>query len=571
MFSPARARPVRVTSRHAPPQSQYMHARTPTFPLLALLALVPLQSAEAGLGKPTAGATAKPSATSSAPATAKPRASRPTATPTAKPSAKPSGSGIGPSSSATAVPSTGIPPLTIKGTVPKQNKAIYLGYKGHVDTELSFSDFFGADHTVMAWYMPQYPHGNVGPIAAENGSGTYAFGQEDYRAGDGGNGDVGSPVFFVQVGNKKVQYLLPEMIPGRWIHVAVVRKGDTVSLYVWGVKRKPIKVTNSETNAKVEVPEIKVSTASGLPSGTLRFGRRSSGSTGSKAVWQAYGMIDDVAVFDRALTGTAITSIIAAKRLSGQETGLLTGWSFEKPVSATKPLPPKLAKAWTKKPRAYHMPVSSDRNSGKDDDVFDNAFVIGEVSAAVQLPFKKDEVWKVIQGQDDPGSSHNGYAAFCYDFVVAGKPQTGNYPGGTAHAPVYAGATGKVVRYRKDGGFDGPREPYSMRIRVGPDEHIGYLHLEKGTLSSKASGGTCDADHNCEVPLANALTISKGAKVADLGPKAAHLHFSGAGVDGESMTIPIAFTDYWASNDQGQTWFKVFRGHPKKGQWIKRM
>ncbi|MEM6989856.1 MAG: LamG-like jellyroll fold domain-containing protein [Myxococcota bacterium] len=456
------------------------------------------------------------------------------------------------------------------GTVPKQNKAIYLGYKGYVDTDMQFSEFFGSDHTVMAWYMPQYPYGNTGPIVAENGSGVYAFGQEDYRKGDGSNGDAGSPVFYVQVGNKRVRYLLPEMIPGRWIHVSVVRKGDTISLFVWGVKRKAMEVTNKETNATKFVPDIKVSTASSLPNGTLRFGRRTSGPSGSKAIWQAYGLIDDIAVFDKALTGTAITSIIAKKRLTGHEDGLLAGWSFEKRVSGTRPLPPKLSRSWTKKPRAYHMPISKDRNSGRDDDAFNNPFVIGEVSKPVQLPFKKNEVWRVIQGQDDPGSSHNGFAAFCYDFAVAGKPQTGDYPNGTAHAPVYAGAAGKIVHYRKAGRFTGPREPYSMRIRVGPNEHIGYLHLEAGTFNSKATGGTCDADNNCTIPVSSAPTIGKGALVAKQGPKAAHLHFSGSGVPGERMTIPIAFTNYWASDDQGKTWVKVLKGHPKKGQWIKR-
>jgi hypothetical protein len=466
-------------------------------------------------------------------------------------------------------PSAGLPPLVQLGYVPDQNKAIYFGYKGHVDTDLAFTEFFGADHTVMAWYMPQYPHGNTGPIVAENGAGTWAFGQDDYRLGDGDNGDAGSPVFFLQVGNQKVNYLLPEMTAGKWIHVAIVRKGDVVSLYVWGVKRKPVMVTNKATNATTEVPEIKVSKASGLPSGTLRFGRRTDGS-GSKAVWQAYGMIDDVAIFSKALTGNDITSIIAKARLTGNEAGLVAGYSFEKPISDAKPLPAKLARTWTQPSRTYHMPVSADRNSTKDKVVFVNPFVIGEVSKPVQLPFKKNEVWYVIQGQDDPSSSHNGYAAFCYDFMVANQPQTGTYPEGTAMAPVYAGATGKIVSYRKDGAFDGPREPYYMRIRVGENEHIGYLHAAANSLNADATGGTCDADHNCDIPVASAPTIDKGELVQKQGPKAAHLHFSGAGFPGESMTIPIAFTDYWASDDNGATWQHILRGHPKKGQLIKR-
>jgi Concanavalin A-like lectin/glucanases superfamily len=476
-----------------------------------------------------------------------------------------------PSSAAQNRPQAGVAHPVEIGAVPAQNKAIYLGYKGHIDTDVEFAEFFTADHTVMAWYMPQYPHGDTGPIVAENGSGTWAFGQDDYRLGDGDNGDAGSPVFFVQVGNKKVNYLLPEMIPGKWIHVAVVRKGDTVSLYVWGVKRTPVTVTNKSTNATSPAAEIKVSGASGLPSGKLRFGRRTTGSSGDKATWQAYGLIDDVAVFTKTLNGNELTSIIAAKRLKGNESGLLAGFSFEKKPQGGIALPSKLARPWTQQPRAYHMPVSDVRNSNDDRGVFDNPFVVGEVSAEVQLPFKKNEVWFVIQGQDDPSSSHNGYAAFCYDFMVANKPQTGSYPNGTAHAPVYAAATGKLVSYRKDGAFDGPREPYYTRIRVGEDEHIGYLHHEAGTLTDKAAGGLCNAStHDCDIAVASAPTLNQGAFVAKQGPKAAHLHFSGSGVHGESMTIPIAFTNYEASDDNGATWNHILRGHPKKGQLVKR-
>jgi hypothetical protein len=474
-----------------------------------------------------------------------------------------------PHSSPHTVPGAGIP-KTPMGTVPKQNKAIYLGYKGHVDTDLAFSEFFAADHTVMAWYMPQYPHGDTGPIVAENGSGTYAFGQLDYREGDGGKEDAGSPVFFVQVGNKKVLYLLPEMVPGKWIHVAVVRKGPKFSLYVWGVKRTPVEVIDKATNATKNVPEIDVTSASGLPSGTLRIGRRTSGDTGSKAVWQAYGLVDDIAVFDKAMNGSEITTTIAKQRLGGHEAGLIAGWSFED-AAPKKPLPARLARPWTKSSRAYRMAVSDVRNSNLDKVLFDNPFIIGEVSADVQLPFKKNEVWKVVQGQDDPAGSHNGSAAFCYDFVVANQPKNGTYPKGTELAPVYAGAAGKVVKYRKDGAFDGPREPYFLKIRVGTNEHIGYLHLDENSLHDAAHGGTCDAEHDCTVAVEDADSIAKGAKVALLGPKAEHLHFGGTGLLVDGSTIPIAFSDYWASDDGGKTWVKVWRGHPKKGQLIKRI
>jgi hypothetical protein len=506
-----------------------------------------------------------PEPAGASPATRAAPTSRPTATPAPSPTAQAPAA----ASATTVGPAAGAPALPMKGTIPPQNQAIYLGYKGHVDTELAFSKFVGGDHTMMAWYMPQYPHGDVGPIVAER-DGTLAFGQEDYKKGDGGHLDAGSPVFFIEIAGKRVRYLLPEMIAGRWIHVAVVRKGETVSLYVWGVKRTPVTVIDKETNVTKPAPEITLTASTKLPKGTLRFGRRTSGDKGGASPkWQAYGMIDDVAVFDKALNGNELTSIIAKKRLSGYEDGLVAGWSFEKPVSATKPLPPKLSSEWTRAPRAYHMPVSADRNSTKDKNVFNNPFVIGEVGQAVQLPFKKDEVWRVMQGQDDPGGSHNGYAAFCYDFVIAGKQQGGTYPNGTVRAPVYAGASGKIVRYRNSGAFEG-QEPFMVSILVGPDEYISYHHLEQGSLHPNATAGGCNAEHMCLFNPASAPSIAKGDLVGKQGPVAAHLHFGGSGLAEGGTTIPIAFTNYLASDDEGKTWAQVLRGHPKRGQWIKR-
>ena len=474
-----------------------------------------------------------------------------------KPTPQPAGS--------TPTPTNAGPEPTIAGWVPAQNWAIYLGYKGHIDTDFAFSEFFAEDHTVTAWYMPQYPYADTGPIVAENGGGTYAFGQDDYRLGDGGNGDAGNPVFFVQVGSKKVIYLLPGMTAGKWMHVAVVRKDDKFSLYTDGVKRTPVRIVDRAANTTANEPEIQVTSNTGSPTGTLRFGRRTDGTADSNATWQTYGLIDDIAVFDKALSKSAIEAMIANKRLTGHEAGLLAGWSFEEPAS-NKPLPPKLNQAWTKSTRAYHRVVKKDRSTA-DNSLFDNPLLVGALSTAIRLPFAKDEVWEVIQGQNDPGGSHNGSAAFTYDFRLAGQPQSGTYPNGTAYAPVQAAATGLVVSYRKDGSFPGPREPYFVRIRVGEDEMISYLHLDDETITSNATGGTCDAEHDCEVDENDAQTIQQGARVAKLGPMAAHLHFGGRG---RGNTIPVAFTNYWASDDGGATWKQVLRGHPLAGQKIKR-
>jgi hypothetical protein len=467
---------------------------------------------------------------------------------------------------------TAKPSLSTKlGTIPEHNKAIYFGYKGHVDTDVKFPQFFGDDHTLMGWFMPQYPFGNIGPIFTEVGPGTFTLGQGDYRWGDGGFQDAGKPVLFLEIGDRKVIYLVPSWQAGKWRHVAVVRKGDVFSLFVDGVKQTPIKVLDAQADTVQSVAEIDISTASGTPSWatTLRFGRRpKEGASDQRAYGQSYGVLDDVAVFDYALTGADIGQVMAAKRLTGWEKGLVAGWSFEKPL-AGKPLPPKLQSSWTQPPRTYHVPVSDGRSHTADAKTFDNILIIGEASVAARLPFKKGEAWRVVQGMGEAGGSHNGYAAFAYDFVLA-SGSGGNYPGSTKYAPIQTAGAGKLMWYRKSGTYEG-HEPFKMGVRVGPDEHFSYQHLAPDSLNGKATGGTFDAaDDLFRFDLADAPAMAKGEQVGLVGPNAAHLHFSGSGPLKQGMTFPVAFTDYEASDDQGQTWHHVVRGHPKKGQWIKR-
>jgi hypothetical protein len=59
------------------------------------------------------------------------------------------------------------------------NLGAFFGWKGSADTDLKFSEFFGANHTVVARVMPQYPIAFAGPILAENGSGMYIHADAD--------------------------------------------------------------------------------------------------------------------------------------------------------------------------------------------------------------------------------------------------------------------------------------------------------------------------------------------------------------------------------------------------------
>jgi hypothetical protein len=72
------------------------------------------------------------------------------------------------------------------------------------------------------------------------------------------------------------------------------------------------------------------------------------------------------------------------------------------------------------------------------------------------------------------------------------------------------------------------------------------------------------------IPENQAPYFQQGSKIAEVDPTAYHLHWSGKG-GLDIWPVPMAFTDYWASDDGQQTWVHILRGHPKAGQVIKRL
>lgn len=44
----------------------------------------------------------------------------------------------------------------------KLNHAAYFGHGGYADTDLEMMDFFLGNHTLAAWFMPQYPRIHIG-------------------------------------------------------------------------------------------------------------------------------------------------------------------------------------------------------------------------------------------------------------------------------------------------------------------------------------------------------------------------------------------------------------------------
>lgn len=451
--------------------------------------------------------------------------------------------------------------------LPTQNKAVYLGWGGFVDTHVDVSSFLDDDHTLMTWFMPQYIYGYAGTLFANSWTGKYYFGMEDYA-----NSLSGTPMLMLQVGNQKKQYLVPNLTKDQWHHLAVVRESNVFKVYLDGTKLTPVIIINKNTNQYALDTDLQLNsnTYANKAEGNLRFGRKSTDLANN---FQTYGLIDDVALFDRALNSAELNYIRAIKRLTGVENGLRFGWCFDEPLQSEPPLPESLDSWSYNSLHAYSVAVSPTRNNTVDRAIYAAPSLLGKASVKVQLPFPKNEVWRVVQGFDDPDTSHNGYAEFSYDFVLANSSSPYTYPFGSTYAPVYSTSTGKVVQYIQNGGLDeNGQEANIIRVRTGsdPNEFLSYRHLAQNSLSSEILGGVCNGV-DCRFPANQEPEVQPGQFLALVGPQAAHLHFGGVNKLTSFVTIPIGFDDYYASDDQGATWKYVSHGYPKAGQWVKRI
>jgi Concanavalin A-like lectin/glucanases superfamily/Repeat of unknown function (DUF346) len=445
------------------------------------------------------------------------------------------------------------------------NRALCLAFGGYADLDLTFGEFFNANHTVMTRFMPQFPYAGAGAMLAENGSGTYLIGQGDYRWGSGDLNLTGPSVLFVQVGNTRVTYDVPvfaNQVGGPvgyrnvWQHLAVVRQGQTLRLFLNG------KHLNGIESADLTIP------TSGLPANStpLRIARRTTaGSDESNLFWQFFGLIDDVAVFAKALTENEIKQAMNAA-LTGSETGLLAGYTFDtgsQSAQLSRPvhLPtasdiPEHVNVHAAHPvPVYYVNVSADRNSSQDSKKMD----IRPSKVQATLPFGCGEWWHVTQGRENPGSSHNGgTAGFCSDFVRVN--------GVTFGSRVFAVAAGRVIEVDPDDA--------AMCVYHTTFERAVYMHLKDGCFAE----GFPDY-HGNPVDKSPAQQPTYGFRdhIADVGhnPNGDHLHFVTSAISGDIFagagpSLPNAITDYYVSADKGKTWNKVDLGVPQQDDMVAR-
>ena len=95
----------------------------------------------------------------------------------------------------------------------------------------------------------------------------------------------------------------------------------------------------------------------------MKINNRQSIKTNVSKDWssaQIYGILDDAALFNHALSNNEFAYLINNKRLKGTERGLVKGWSFDKKPTNSS-INPKLHAYFQNNNQAYHVPLSIDQ------------------------------------------------------------------------------------------------------------------------------------------------------------------------------------------------------------------
>ncbi|HEX2078298.1 MAG TPA: LamG-like jellyroll fold domain-containing protein [Longimicrobium sp.] len=393
--------------------------------------------------------------------------------------------------------------------------ALSLTWGGRADTNIAFSEFFAANHTVAARFMLQFVNVYAGPMLAVHGSGVYSIGN-----GDGGGGDN---KLLVRIGTGSLDVPISASFKEAWHHIAVVRSGTTCTVYLDGVSKGTLTISSS-----------------GNPSGTIRLGRS------DEIHQQFYGFLDDVAVFKAALSASQVASLAGATTLTGTEPNLLAGFVFGDGPGGS--LPATLTRAVTYVPGARNVTVSANRNNAAD-----RALLPLSLVSHMRLPFAQGQIASVGQGFGDETISHNGYAAFCYDF---------GFPNSDIDGYVFKASAPGAVAHVWEGGPNTSAGPSNfVTIEQGGGEFCDYLHLQQNSCVVNAG-----------------QTVQRGtdlAKVGRSGTGGPHLHQAVTNLGEHTtdrehfVTIPFPFCNYEYSSDSGASWHHAIRGYLKKGQWVR--
>jgi hypothetical protein len=409
--------------------------------------------------------------------------------------------------------------------------ALSLAWGGSAEANFD-AQRLNQDHRASLHFMAAYEAAFRGVLLADE-SGSYRLSVAPYAS-------LGAAAVEVSVGGATFTYPLPapaltdndfrDAVPtqplAKWRRLAVSRRGALVTITLDGVN----------------VGEL---TAGSLPAkGKLQLGRLAHPDGPQD---QFYGFIDDIVIDEAPLAPSALS-------LRGSASVVQVSSSGDAERDAQQ-LP---------------APAHTTRFS---------------------LPFPEEQVWLVIQGANS-ALSHNDIAAFALDFIRVDprfvRENPGRRPGGshraTDGAPLVAAARGRVVSL-----VDCFADDNSGRCaNTG-----GNTPTSAGQLSARNRNLVCvehrAGETTCLLHLQQQsarvrldTVVERGATLGlagNTGVPTPHLHFAlcnhaepnEPGAFSELVTLPVAFDDYFASDDFGQSWHHVPRGTPTPGQWVARV
>ena len=411
--------------------------------------------------------------------------------------------------------------------------AVGLSWKGYVDTDFNFSEFFEGAHTLSGFFMPQYPLAYEGPVMGEKGDGTYVAGQGYFNYDEG----KGKTQLYLAVGGESRSYAV-SLVAGQWYHLAVVAAaGLDARAFTMYLNGQPV---GTPLIVKRSDPE--------LPKGTLRFGRRTSGAKVNTRDAQFFGLIHSAAVYTRALSQAEVFED-ATKRfnLTGNESGLLAGYQF-----SGNPSHPRLNRFVKFTGPAVGVDVLGNNDADK------NKFLLPTKQQEMDLPFAIGDVWRVVKSYET--DHHSGYASFTWDFIIDAEQKPGDmYPNGTGNAPIFAAAGGEAAWVRESEPSGTPI-PNLAVIRQASGEFCEYIHLGQNGVDLVEQQ---DALHGQKV----AIVHSTGLKDCHV---CHHLHLGMTDRTKDEpglVTFPVAFSDYQVKNGTG--WINMPRGIPAAGQVLR--
>lgn len=430
------------------------------------------------------------------------------------------------------------------------NRVATLGWPGFIYTTTPMT-FAATDHTVSFWHMPQYPNGYTSQvITSDAGDTNYAIGQGTFVDPDGDGPLKHERRLQVSVSGKTAVYKAPtSMYAGAWMHLALRRQGNTVQLYANGKKLCAIGASC----------DLVLPAGTPAPTGTLRFGRSK-----AESVEQTYGLLDDVAIYNRALAAGEIGKLACRARLTADVVpGLSRAWTFDTTTPSGGALPAPMKQTYVLSSHNNITPVAIVGAAYPARSTYDRARLLEPVHAATyNLPFKKGEKWKVTQSYGDL-ASHHGSAIFCYDLVRLNNDLS---PATTEGTTVYANPGGRytMVRDHEEGADE---EGNHGLLLTAEGEQMHYLHLKKGWFSTLFPYG-----FRPNTDGTTGTAISSGAAVAIIGshPNGAHLHtgLRGGGLTtANSRTIPVAYSNFYRRTATG-SWEFVSRGVLRTGDVV---